>query len=59
MAEALVVASKVKGIVKEAGLRTGGDFLDALSSRIAQIVSAAIEKVKAENKKKTLGAEDL
>ena len=59
MAETLVVASKVKGIVKVAGLRTGGDFLDALSSRVAQIVSAAIEKVKSENKKKTLGAEDL
>ncbi|MBI5597978.1 MAG: hypothetical protein HY928_18000 [Elusimicrobia bacterium] len=59
MAETLVVASKVKGMVKEAGLRTGGDFLDALSSRVAQIVSAAIEKVKAEGKKKTLGAEDL
>ena len=59
MAESLVVASKVKAVVKEAGLRTGGDFLDALSSRVAQIISAAVEKVKAENKKKTLGAEDL
>lgn len=59
MAESLVVASKVKSVVKEAGLRTGGDFLDALSSRVAQIISAAVEKVKAENKKKTLGAEDL
>ncbi len=59
MAESLVVASKVKGVVKEAGLRTGGDFLDALSARVAQIVAAAVEKVKAEGKKKTLGAEDL
>ncbi|MBI3299505.1 MAG: hypothetical protein HYZ75_15180 [Elusimicrobia bacterium] len=59
MAESLVVASKVKSVVKEAGLRTGGDFLDALSSRVASIVSAAVEKVKAEGKKKTLGAEDL
>ncbi|MDE2292486.1 MAG: hypothetical protein KGL53_10415 [Elusimicrobia bacterium] len=59
MADSLVVASKVKSIVKDAGLRTGGDFLDALSSRVSQIVTAAVEKVKAEGKKKTLGAEDL
>lgn len=59
MAETLVVVSKVKAMVKEAGLRTGGDFIDALSSRVNQIVSAAIEKVKADGKKKTLGVEDL
>lgn len=59
MAENLVVVSKVKGMVKEAGFRTGGDFIDALSNRVSQIVQAAIDKVKAENKKKTLGAEDL
>ncbi len=60
MAEAsLVVVSKVKSMVKEQGLRTGGDFLDGLSARINQIVSAACEKVKTEGKRKTLGAEDL
>lgn len=59
MAETLVVVSKVKSLVKEQGLRTGGDFIDGLSSRISQIVQAAIEKVKAEGKRKTLGAEDL
>lgn len=57
--QTLVVVSKVKSMVKEAGLRTGGDFIDALSSRVNQIVSAAIEKVKADGKKKTLGVEDL
>jgi hypothetical protein len=59
MAENLVVVSKVKNMVKEAGFRTGGDFIDGLSNRVSQIVQAAIDKVKAENKKKTLGAEDL
>lgn len=59
MAETLVVTSKVKKIVKDAGFRTGGDFIDGLSSKIHQIVSSAIEKVKADGKKKTLGAEDL
>lgn len=59
MAEMLVVTSKVKAIVKEAGLRTGGDFITGLSDRVNQIVTAAIEKVKADGKKKTLGLEDL
>ena len=59
MAEALVVASKVKKLVKEAGLRTGGDYLDALSAKVEAAVKASIAKVQAENKKKTLGVEDL
>ncbi|MEK7389689.1 MAG: hypothetical protein AAB036_08320 [Elusimicrobiota bacterium] len=59
MAEALVVASKVKKIVKDAGFRTGGDYLDALSAKIDATVRASIQKVQTEGKKKTLGAEDL
>lgn len=59
MAETLVVVSKIKSMVKEAGLRTGGDFIEALSNRVAQIVQASVEKVKTEGKKKTLGGEDL
>jgi hypothetical protein len=59
MAEQLVVVSKVKKVVKEAGLRTGGDYIDALSKKIEEIVTASINKVKADANKKTLGAEDL
>jgi len=59
MAETLVVVSKVKKLVKEAGYRTGGDYIDGLSNKIDQLVKASIEKVKADGKKKTLGAEDL
>lgn len=59
MAETLVVVSKLKKMVKEAGFRTGGDYIAGLSDRIGQIVQASIEKVKTEDKKKTLGAEDL
>jgi hypothetical protein len=59
MAETLVVVSKVKKTVKEAGLRTGADYVDALSNRVSQLVQASIDKVKAEAGKKTLGAEDL
>ena len=59
MAETLVVVSKVKKLVKDAGYRTGGDYIEGLSTKINQIVQASIEKVKADGKKKTLGAEDL
>jgi hypothetical protein len=59
MAETYVVVSKVKKKVKEAGFRTGKDYTDALSRKIEEIVTASIEKVKVDGKKKTLGAEDL
>ncbi len=59
MAETLVVVSKVKKLVKEAGLRTGGEYIDALSQKVEAAVKASIQKVQADGKKKTLGAEDL
>ena len=59
MANTLVIVSKVKKMVKEAGYRTGGDYIDALSNKIASTVQASIDKVKLDGKKKTLGAEDL
>jgi len=59
MAETLVVVSKIKKLVKDAGFRTGGDFIEAVSAKVSQMVIASVEKVKLENKKKTLGAEDL
>jgi hypothetical protein len=59
MAETLVVVSKVKKIIKDAGYRTGGDFIEGLSERINAIVSQSVEKAKADGKKKTVGREDL
>jgi hypothetical protein len=59
MADALVVVSKVKAMVSDAGLRTGADFVEALSAKVGQIVGQSIEKVQKEGGKKTLGAEDL
>jgi len=59
MAETLVVVSKIKKVVKDAGFRTGGDYVDALSQKISAMVSASIAKVQQESNKKTLGAEDL
>ena len=59
MAEVLVVVSKIKKMVKESDLRTGGDYIAKLSEKVESIVKASVEKVKAEGGKKTLGAEDL
>ena len=59
MAETLVVVSKIKKMVKDAGFRTGGDYIDALSTKMDGIIKQSIEKVKTEGGKKTLGAEDL
>ena len=59
MAENYVVVSKVKKAVKEKGLRTGGDYIDALSKKVEDLVNASVAKVTAEGKKKTLGVEDL
>ncbi|MCX7956835.1 MAG: hypothetical protein N2643_02945 [Endomicrobia bacterium] len=59
MAETLVVVSKIKKMVKEQGLRTGEDFIEALSKKVEEMIKNATEKVKSEGKKKTLGAEDL
>ena len=59
MADTLVVVSKIKKMVKEAGYRTGIDYVTSLSAKVDTIVKESIEKVKAAGGKKTLGAEDL
>ena len=59
MAESMVVVSKVKQMVKEAGLRTGGDYIDTLSKKVTELVQNSINKVKGDADKKTLGAEDF
>lgn len=59
MAEILVVASKIKKMVKEAGYRTGMDYISTLSAKVETMVKESVEKVKASGNKKTLGSEDL
>ena len=59
MAENMVVVSKIKKVVKEAGFRTGMDYITTLSSKVEGIVKESIEKVMAAGNKKTLGSEDL
>lgn len=59
MADILVVVSKVKKMVKEAGYRTGADYVASLSGKVEEMVKASIEKVKTQGSKKTLSSEDI
>lgn len=59
MAEVYVVVSKVKKLVKESGLRTGGDYIESLSKKVEELIRNSVTKVQADANKKTLGAEDL
>lgn len=59
MADTFVVVSKIKKVVKEAGFRTGQDYIQSLSQKVESLVKNSIEKVKQEGNKKTLGTEDL
>jgi hypothetical protein len=55
----LVVTSKIKGMIKEEGLRSGKDFIVALSAKVQNIIDSAIQTTKEQGKKQTLGAEDV
>lgn len=57
--EVLVVKGKVYKRVKGEGLRLGGDFIPALSEKVDAIITASIQKIQADGKKKTLNAVDL
>ena len=59
MADTFVVVSKIKRVVKEAGFRTGMDYVTSLSAKVEGIVKDSMEKVKTAGNKKTLGSEDL
>jgi histone H3/H4 len=55
---ALVVASKVKALIKKSKMATAGDFVGGLEKEIERIVESAIRRAKA-NKRKTVRAADL
>lgn len=59
MTECYIVVSKVKKMVKEKGLRTGGEYLEALSKKVVEIINGSVQKVQSEGKKKTLGSDDI
>ncbi len=57
-AEMLLVASKVKGMIKDAGFNTAGDALDGLNSVVAWYVEQATKRANA-NGRKTVRAHDF
>jgi hypothetical protein len=56
--EVLVVGSKVKDVVKSAGLQSSGELIQAVSDRVHELVSAAISRASG-NGRKTVRAHDL
>lgn len=54
----LVVASKVKAIIKERGLQTSSDALDALNRRIHTLLEDAVSRAQA-NKRSTVKPQDI
>ena len=56
--ENLVVGSKVKDVVKAAGLQSSGELIQAVSERVHEIVTQAITRASG-NGRKTVRAYDL
>jgi hypothetical protein len=55
----LVVTSKIKKLVKQQGFRSSGDFSKALSEKVNGLILGAIERMKADGARITLGSNDL
>ena len=56
--EMLLVASKVKGMLKDAGCNTAGDALDGLNGLVAWYIAQAAKRA-GENGRKTVRAHDF
>jgi hypothetical protein len=56
--EVVVVGSKVKDVVRTAGLRSDGDLVASVSEKVHEMLEAAIERAKS-NKRGTVRPYDL
>ncbi len=56
--EVLVVGTKVKDVVKAAGLQSSGELIDAVSARVHELLTSACERASG-NGRKTVRAYDL
>lgn len=56
--EPLVVASKVKAYIKEKGMMSSSEAVEALSEHVCKILDAAAARAKA-NRRSTVKAQDL
>ncbi len=48
--EILVVGSKVKDVIRDAGLRSDGELIQAVSDKVHDLLGAAIERTKSNNR---------
>jgi len=56
--ETVVVGTKVKDVVRDAGLRSDGELIGAVSDKVHDILQAAITRCKSNNRS-TLRPHDL
>lgn len=56
--EVVVVGSKVKDVIRNAGLRSDGDLVQAVSEKVHDLLEAAIERAQS-NKRGTVRPYDL
>lgn len=56
--EILIVGSKVKSVVSEAGCRSDGELVNAISEKVHEMVNNAIERAKG-NGRSTVRPYDL
>lgn len=56
--EILVVGTKVKDVVKAAGLQSSGELIEAISGRVHELLGHAIQRASG-NGRKTVRAHDL
>lgn len=48
--EIVVVGSKIKEVIKDAGLRSDGELVQAVSDKVHEMLSEAIERCKGNNR---------
>jgi len=56
--EILIVGSKVKSVVSEAGMRSDGQLVEAISNKVHEMLEAAVGRCK-ENGRSTVRPHDL
>lgn len=56
--EIVVVGSKIKDVIKEAGFRSDGDLVQAVSDRVHELLGDAIARCK-ENGRSTVRPHDI
>jgi len=56
--EILIVGSKVKSVVSEAGMRSDGNLVEAISAKVHEMLEGAVTRCK-ENNRSTVRPHDL